>query len=136
MYKNYLKIAFRSLIKNKLHTSINIFGLSIGFVVAILSILYINNELSYEKWIPNQEEIYRVYRQAPAQTSQGWAYTPSPLAPTLSSEIAGIKQATKLYLEEEVLFTKEEKSIYVKNVAFVDSTFCLLYTSPSPRDRG
>jgi putative ABC transport system permease protein len=130
MYKNYLKIAFRSLIKNKLHTSINIFGLSIGFVVAILSILYIKNELSYEKWIPNQEEIYRVYRQAPAQSSRGWAYTPSPLAATLSNEIAGIKQATKLYLEEEVLFTKEEKSIYIKNVAFVDSTFFNLFPFP------
>ena len=130
MYKNYLKIAFRSLIKNKLHTSINIFGLSIGFVVAILSILYIKNELSYDKWIPDQESIYRVYRQGQNQTSRGWAYTPSPLAATLSSEIAGIKQATKLYLEEEVLFTKEEKSIYVKNVAFVDSTFFNLFPFP------
>lgn len=130
MYKNYLKIAFRNLIKNKLHTSINIFGLSIGFVVAILSILYIKNELSYEKWIPDQESIYRVYRQGQNQTSRGWAYTPSPLAATLSSEIAGIKQSTKLYLEKEVLFTKEEKSTYIKNVAFVDSTFFDLFPFP------
>ena len=130
MYKNYLKIAFRSLIKNKLHTSINIFGLSIGFVVAILSILYIKNELSYDKWIPDQESIYRVYRQGQNQTSRGWAYTPSPLAATLSSEIAGIKQSTKLYLEKEVLFTKEEKSTYIKNVAFVDSTFFNLFPFP------
>lgn len=130
MYSNYLKIALRNLRKNKLHTSINIFGLSIGFVVAILSILYIRNELSYEKWIPHQEEIFRVYRQANTQTSGGMAYSPSLLAATLASEIAGIEKATKLYLEDEVLFSKNEKAAYIKNVAFVDSVFFELFPFP------
>lgn len=123
MYRNYLKIAVRNLRKNKLHTSINIFGLSIGFVVAILAILYIRNELSYEKWMPHHEQVYRVYRQAPTQTAGGFTYSPSLLAATLAQEIAGVQQATKLYLEEEALFTKEEKATYIKNVAFVDSLF-------------
>lgn len=127
MYRNYLKIAVRNLRKNKLHTSINIFGLSIGFVVAILAILYIRNELSYEKWIPHHEQVYRVYRQAANQTEGGFTYSPSLLAATLANEIAGIQQATKLYLEDEVLFKKDENSAYIKNVAFVDSLFFDLF---------
>jgi len=130
MYRNYLKIAIRNLRKNKLHTSINIFGLSIGFVVAILAILYIRNELSYEKWIPNHEQVYRVYRQAPTETAGGFTYSPSPLAASLAHEISGIQQATKLYLEEEALFAKEEKAAYIKNVAFVDSAFFELFPFP------
>ena len=130
MLKNYVKIALRNLGKNKLHSAINIFGLSIGFVVATLSILYISNELSYEKWIPNQEEIYRVYRQGAEDVSGGWVYTPRPLAHTLATEVAGIKRATNLYLEEEMLFAKGEKKIYVKDVAVVDSTFFDLFAFP------
>lgn len=130
MYRNYLKIAIRNLRKNKLHTSINIFGLSIGFVVAILAILYIRNELSYDKWIPQHEQIYRVYRQAPTETAGGFTYSPSPLAASLAHEVSGIQQATKLYLEEEALFAKEEKAAYIKNVAFVDSVFFDLFPFP------
>ncbi|MCB0633665.1 MAG: FtsX-like permease family protein [Saprospiraceae bacterium] len=127
MYRNYLIIAFRNLKKNRLHAYINIFGLAMGFVVAILSILYIKNELGFEKWIPDQEQIYRVYRQEQTQTEGGWVYSPSPLATTLAREIPGVKEATKLYLEDEVLFTKEKDAFYLKNVAFVDSAFFKIF---------
>ncbi len=130
MYRNYLKIAIRNLKKNRLHAYINIFGLALGFVVAILSILYINNELGFEKWIPDQEQIYRVYQQAQNQSTGGWVYSPSPLATTLAQGIPGIKEATKLYLEDEVLFTKEEDAFYLKKVAFVDSSFFKIFPFP------
>lgn len=130
MFKNYFKIAIRNLVKNKLHASINILGLAVGFVVATLSILYIQNELSYEKWIPNQEDIYRVYRQSADQKDGGWLYTPRPLAKTLAEEIPGIKKATNVFLEEEVLFTKDDKRIYVKDVAVVDSSFFEIFAFP------
>ena len=83
MFKNYFKIALRNLTKNKLHSSINILGLAIGFMVAILSYLYIENESSYDKWIPDNDLIYRVYRQAPDTDAGGWTYTPGPLALSL-----------------------------------------------------
>lgn len=127
MYKNYLLIAFRNLKKNRLHAYINIFGLAVGFVVAILSILYIKNELGFEKWIPEQEQVYRVFQQAPSQTEGGWVYSPSPLAATLARDIPGVKEATKLYLEDEVLFTQAEKAFYLKKVAFVDSAFFKIF---------
>ena len=130
MFKHYLKIALRNLEKNKLHTSINILGLAIGFMVAILSYLYVQNELSYEAWIPDNERIYRVFRQGAGQQSGGWTYTPPALAPALATEIAGIESATKLEPQEEELFTVGEKSIYIKNIAYVDSAFFSVFAFP------
>ncbi len=123
MFKNYFKIALRNLTKNKLHSSINILGLAIGFMVAILSYLYIENESSYDKWIPDNDLIYRAYRQSADKETGGWTYTPGPLASTLANEIAGVNQATKVFPEKEQLFSVGEKSIYLENIAFVDSTF-------------
>lgn len=130
MFSNHLKIALRNLFKHKTIAFINIFGLAIGFVVAILSILYIQHELSYEKWLPNQEQVYRVYRQSPDQQTGGWVYSPQPLATTLTTNIAGIEQATNLSLAEEMLFSKGEKSIYLQNVAIVDSSFFGVFALP------
>ncbi|MEZ5039446.1 MAG: FtsX-like permease family protein [Saprospiraceae bacterium] len=123
MLRNYYKIAIRNVVKNKLHAFINVFGLAIGFVVAILCLLYIKNELAYDKWIPNQAQIYRVYRQAQDQDAGGWVYTPIPLASTLANEVVGVKRATNLYLEKEVLFSKGETAVYLKDIAFVDTSF-------------
>ncbi len=129
MFSNHLKIALRNLFKHKTIAFINIFGLAVGFVVAILSILYIKNELSYEKWLPNQEQVYRVYRQSDQQVG-GWVYSPQPLATTLTTNIAGIEQATNLFLAEEMLVSKGEKSIYLQNVAIVDSSFFGVFAFP------
>jgi len=123
MFKNYFKIAFRNLTKNKLLSTINILGLAIGFMVAILSYLYIENESNYDKWIPDNDLIYRVYRQSPQEDVGGWTYTPGPLAPTLAHEIAGVDQATKVFPENEQLFSVGDKSIYLEHIAYVDSTF-------------
>ena len=53
MFKNYFKIALRNLIKNKLYTSINIFGLTLGLTSCLLIGLYVNNELSYDSFHDN-----------------------------------------------------------------------------------
>jgi hypothetical protein len=60
MFKNYIKIAWRNLIKNKAHTFINVTGLSVGMAVAVLIGLWIWNELSYDKYHDNYDRIVRV----------------------------------------------------------------------------
>ena len=60
MIKNYFKIAWRNLIKNKAHSSINIVGLSVGMAVAMIIGLWIWDELSYDKDNPNYEKITQV----------------------------------------------------------------------------
>ena len=60
MLKNYLKIAFRNLWKNKGFSFINIFGLAIGIAVCLLIMLFVINEVSYDKFNKKADRIYRV----------------------------------------------------------------------------
>ena len=61
MLKNYIKIAFRNLTKNKVYSSINVFGLSIGVACCLLILLYLTNEFSYDRFHENSDRIYRTW---------------------------------------------------------------------------
>ena len=60
MFKNYLKITFRNLLKHKSYTLINVFGLSIGIACCLLIILYVQYELSFDKYHENAQRIHRI----------------------------------------------------------------------------
>src|SRR5438067_11121251 len=87
MFKNYIKIAWRNLIKNKAHTFINVTGLSVGMAVAVLIGLWIWNELSYDKYHDSYDRIVRVMQH---QTFNGEVGTqnsiPLPLGYKLRDE--------------------------------------------------
>ena len=129
MFKNYLKIALRNLSKDKLHTTINIFGLAIGFMVAILSIVYIKSEWEYDKWLTQSDQIYRSYRSW-GQGTGGWAGTPGPLANSLVTQVPGVEKATKVLEADRVLFTKGDKNVYLDKVGFVDDAFFEVFRFP------
>lgn len=84
MLKNYLIVALRSFNKQKIYALVNLTGLTIAIAVAILAMLFIQHELSYDRWIPNYENIYKVYRQW--EKGGGSSSTPDPLATTLPEE--------------------------------------------------
>src|ERR1700739_2577988 len=90
MLKNYLKIAWRNLLRNKPHTFINITGLSVGMAVAMLIGLWVWDELSYDKYFQNYNSLVRVMQ---SQTFNGERYTqsaiPLALAPTLRDGYTG-----------------------------------------------
>ena len=60
MLRNYIKIAFRNLSKNKLYSFINIAGLAIGMACAILIFKWVQNELGYDRFIKNADSVYRL----------------------------------------------------------------------------
>ncbi|MCF8302664.1 MAG: ABC transporter permease [Bacteroidales bacterium] len=60
MFRNYIKVIFRNFYRNKAYSIINIVGLSVGIATAILMLLFVDDELSYDKDIGNSENIYRV----------------------------------------------------------------------------
>lgn len=93
MLKNYLKIAFRTLLRNKMLSSINIFGLALGITFSSLIYFWVSNELSYDKL--HSEQTYRVMmntHQGEISTSE---LTPGPLAETLKNEVPEIAHSTK-----------------------------------------
>ena len=62
MFKNYVKVAFRNLVKYRIHSIINILGLSIGIAISILILILVQDELSYDKYNEDWKHIYRVNR--------------------------------------------------------------------------
>ena len=60
MFRNYLITALRNFARHKLYSFINIAGLTVGLTCAIFIILFVRDELSYDKWIPGTENLYRV----------------------------------------------------------------------------
>ena len=84
MIKNYFKTAWRSLVKSKMHSFINIFGLSIGMAVALLIGLWIYNEISFNKNFKNYDRIAQVIQNVTNNGEvQTWNEVPFPLAEEL-----------------------------------------------------
>ncbi len=90
MWKNYFKISFRSLWRQKFYTSINVLGLSVGIACCLLIIIYIKNELSYDKFWKDGDRIYRI-----AINDRG-PYTPTRLGSFLKNEYPEVESQTRL----------------------------------------
>ena len=81
MVKNYFKVAFRNLYRNKGFSIINISGLAVGMASAILILLWIENEISYDRFFKNTDRIYMMYNRDKFDGElQTWNSTPTPLA--------------------------------------------------------
>lgn len=121
MFRNYLNTAFRNLWKSKLYSFINIGGLALGMAVAVLILLYVKNELSYDQWLPAKDQLYRVYRQWENGNGTGW--TPDPLAEQMVADFPEVAQAAGLSAAGETMMEYRNNKIFVEEVAMVDSTF-------------
>lgn len=123
MFKNYLKVAVRSLIRHKFYSIINISGLAIGIMACLLILLFVQDELSYDKFYDQSDQIYRVTQVLPMGAKVSHTATaPWPLTQTLLTDfpqiLAGaivhrpsswgnvpvIKYEDQSYLEEDWIF--------------------------------
>jgi len=138
MLKNYLKVAFRSLSRNKVFSIINIFGLSIGLTTCLLILTYIVSESGYDRQNKDAGLIYRVVSVGSTTNGteeKGWAGAPAPLAGALKADLPEIALATRLLkfpMTDKLLLTarteKEKKQFYEANGYYVDSTFFRIFT--------
>jgi putative ABC transport system permease protein len=131
MLKNYLKIALRNILKNKGYSFINILGLSVGMACAIVVLLWVQNELSYDKFHENAKQIYQVYLTFKLEKGmESVERTSAPLAVDLKDQFPEIINSTRLgYLGESIL--RYKKNIFVENQgACVDPSFLKIFTFP------
>ncbi|SNY94918.1 ABC transporter permease [Flagellimonas pacifica] len=111
MLKNHVKIAWRSLLKNKGYTSLNIFGLAIGITCASLILLWVDDEMSFDSHFPKQDLVYYVPTNQLYEGEWSTFYsTPMLLAQDLKDEIPEITRAVATS-PENLLFTEGEKGI-------------------------
>ena len=122
---NNLKIAWRNVLRTKLFTAFNIFGLALGFAGFILAYLYINRETSYDKWNPNYEHIYLV-----GLTYQGsnTDLTPPALANALKSKLPELVEVGRVsYFPWELPFISDEGYAYVKDWKAADLSIAKMF---------
>lgn len=127
MLKNYFKIAFRNLVKHKLFTGLNVFGLATGMACSILIFLWVQDERSYDQFNDRAGNIYRLTARI---SGIDVAVTPVPLAAAFKKEIPAVKNATRLIAHQSVI-TANNRKFEENHIYYADSNFLQMFTYPA-----
>ena len=125
MFKNYFKTAFRNLARNKIYSFINIAGLSLGVACAMLIMLYVKDEVSFDKFHKNVDNIYRVVSQ---RKENKIPVTGLLQGPRFTQNVPGIKSFVRVDSRYEDI--KTGTTIQSQSVLHVDSNFFSVFTFP------
>jgi putative ABC transport system permease protein len=131
MFKNYFKIALRNFLKHKGFSFINIFGLAIGVACCILIVLFVLDEVSYDRYHEKADQIYRVgIRGFVNNNLFHGVVTCSPMAQTLVDEFPEVTAATRLRNFGFPVFRYKDKVFSEERVFWVDQAFFDVFTVP------
>ncbi|MDN3492576.1 ABC transporter permease [Winogradskyella bathintestinalis] len=127
MIFNYIKIAFRTLLKNKGYSFLNIFGLAVGITCASLIFLWVEDEVSYDANFKKQDQIY--YVSTHQEYDGAWrtfSSTPGPLAEAMKTEIPGVVKAARTK-HRDFLFSVGDNAIN-RSGRYVDKDFIEIFS--------
>ena len=130
MFKNYVKIAIRNILRNKLYSLINILGLTIGITACLLIMLFINYEYSYENMFSKADRIYRVLTidAALGTNKQRVGITMPPLGTVLTDNFPEIEAATRVSGGRRTLMQiGDEQGIYAEKMRAADTNFFAIF---------
>ncbi|MCU0355592.1 MAG: ABC transporter permease [Cytophagales bacterium] len=134
MLRNCLKIAWRNLRKGKLYTLINITGLALGMATAVLLMLWVQNEMSYDTYHRQAKNIYRLVAHIKINDTETWHWASTPLrfADYLKANAPEVQQATRLNVPYGDFFTVKvgNELFSEKNFAFVDANWFEVFDYP------
>ncbi|HEV8284642.1 MAG TPA: FtsX-like permease family protein [Chitinophagaceae bacterium] len=127
MIRNYLKIAFRNLTKYKFISFINVFGLTIGLTCCLLILAFILHELSYDKYQPNKDRVYRVTRSffnpETGALNLNLSTVAPPFGPLLQNDFKEIEDMTRVLQNGNTALRYDDKMLTEPNVFFADDRF-------------
>ena len=124
MFRNYLIIAIRHILRNKVHSIINIFGLALGFASCILLYLFVMNEFSYDAFHDRADTIYC----ASYKWGDGFTSTPAALGPTMVNDFPEVISSLKIRNLDALIKYKE--NIYRERVLLTDPSFFSFFSFP------
>ncbi|MBS1502919.1 MAG: ABC transporter permease, partial [Bacteroidetes bacterium] len=131
MFRNYLKSAFRSLRKSKSFTALNVIGLAAGLGVCLLIVLYVTDEISYDRYNVNADRIYRIDEDLYFNNTQYDAATTSKFfGPTLVASYPKIQQMVRFRNPGDLLVRKGNDHVLDHHFTFADSTIFKVFTLP------
>jgi putative ABC transport system permease protein len=133
MYRNYFKIAWRTLGKQRGLTFINVFGLAVGLACCLLISLYVLDELSYDRYNAKANRIFRVHTDIKfGGTDMQFAASPDPVGPTLKQDYPQVEQFVRLRQLGTWLVKRAGSTNILRedNITFADSTLFDVFTLP------
>jgi putative ABC transport system permease protein len=125
MFRSYLIIAWRNIIRSKVYTIINVSGLSLGVACCLLLALYIQDEMSYDQYHSRLDDLYRVTTKLEGPVNITMGSSSPPIANALSSEIPEVEFAARIVTPpgaSQNLIRYKDKLFYETNGAIADST--------------
>ena len=126
MFRSYLRTAVRNLFRNKLFSGLNIFGLATGMTCSILIFLWVQDELSYDKFNAHEKNIYRLTAQVGDIRA---AVVPVPAAMAIKAAIPAVKNVTRLSALQSMVTVGAQK-YEEKNIFYADSNFLRIFSYP------
>ena len=132
MFQNYLKVAYRNLVRHKPFSAINILGLAIGMACCILILLYVEDELSYDRHHEHAHRIYRIAEEAHVKgKTRRFALTPFPMGPALVQDYPIVVDAVRFYRDDEKkLVGNQQNKFYERGVLFTDANVFQVFDFP------
>ena len=128
MIKNYFKIAFRNLMKNKIFSFINIFGLAVGFTCCLLISGFLYSELSYDKFPANSKDIYRV--ELNVENKDFYSAVDVAVGKGMKNTYPEVMDFARLLNWKNVFVSHDNNQFKEPAIAAVDSNFLQLFSIP------
>jgi len=130
MIRNFFKVAYRNLLRNKGFSAINITGLAIGMAAAMLILLWIQNELSYDEFHKNKDRIYETWNRVPMNGKlQTWNAVSALTGPALIKDVPEVERAVRAQSNNGALLSVGDKKIQQTGM-MVDTGFLQVFSYP------
>ena len=130
MFKNHITVAIRTLLRHKVYSFVNISGLAVGIACCMLIMLFVQDELSYDRFHKNADKIYRVLWDARYGDNE-WTipYVSVPISETLKEQFPEVVHSTRLRRESQTI-RRESNYVIEKNFYYAESSFFDVFTVP------
>ena len=130
MFKNHITVAIRTLLRHKVYSFVNISGLAVGIACCMLIMLFVQDELSYDKFHKNADQIHRVLWNARYGDNE-WTmpYVSVPISETLKERYPEVTYSTRLRRGSQII-RRESNYVIEKNFYFTEGSFFDIFTVP------
>jgi ABC-type antimicrobial peptide transport system permease subunit len=131
MFGNYFKISVRNIRKHKGFSAINVLGLSIGMACCLLILLFLLDDLSYDKFHKNSDNLYQIITESNIEGKiRKTPNAPAPLAQTIRNQIPEVINTARMAYVGGPVFMYNEKSYYENSVCFADPSLFEMFDFP------
>ena len=131
MFRNYWLVAIRNFKRHRVYSTINLLGLSIGLATCILILLFVQDELSYDRFHKNADRIYRVAVERDwGDKMISWPRAPMGLAAELEERLPEVVRGTRIFPRGRILTEYGDQRFYESNGYYADGAFFEIFSFP------